>query len=332
MPIALRATRWVNAFLTAGHFAAFLFVGAVLIDVKGGWYIPVVIDYNTWNAVNDTDLVVLKSVTDTLTDRFYPGLVLVWCSLVSGLHHLYAWRRTADYLAQIRTGFAAVRWVDYAISAPLMVVANDTLWHAPPEINALVLVAFVQMLIVVAGAAAESWWVAGERQAAWLVFAAASAAFAWMWARYWWIFALGSSGGVPVFVIVILTLLTVSFVAFPAIFVAKLHGDADDEDRNVRYEAKFWLASALAKIPLLVFFGTGFIARTGRVVVDNNDQDPLPDDTAALDSLIPAGLAALVTVVGVLYGLYRPEPPSQPYTTTFNNPNFSKPPPVSTLL
>ena len=237
------------------------------------------------------------------------------------------------YYRQITTGFSGYRWVDYSLSAALMVVTNEVLWFAPPDINTLALTVFVQALMVLAGgAAAESWWCgpgppysrsgvakddangrAGSTRA-WIayVFAVSALAFAWMWGRYAWVLVRGASSGagtVPVFVYIILVLLGTSFAAFPAIFLAKLWGDPLDIARNLRYEARFWLASALAKIPLLSFFASGLISRRSRVAVGTAPGIPSDDD--AYEGLYAAaGAAVLVAaVVGLLLRISDTNPP-----------------------
>ena len=97
----------------------------------------------------------IQKVSEKVTNSFYPGYALVTCSIFSGLHHLVAARYVDRYYIQIGTGFSGYRWVDYAFSASMMVIANEVLWYAPPDINTLFLTGFVQMLMVLAGGVAS---------------------------------------------------------------------------------------------------------------------------------------------------------------------------------
>lgn len=325
--ISIDATYRVNFVLAIGHFAAVIAVLITLFMNDGGWAIPVELTYNTWNEVGDN--FVIQTTSDRVAEKFYPGYALVTCSIFSGFHHAVAAKYVTRYYAQIQTGFSGYRWVDYAFSASMMVIANEVLWYAPPDINDLMLTGFVQMFMVLAGGVAvESWWASGRgppydrgdntdpesSMHYWILFhfCAAFVAFMWMWSRYFIILSLGASetGNVPLFVYVILILLFVSFLAFPAIFLFKITGDRTDKARNVKYEASFWLASALAKIPLLTFFATGIIARRNRVGVDSD----IPDDEDSQEGIYTASAAAALVVLIVGYILKTDTGQAKPRT------------------
>ena len=313
--ISQTATYRVNLVLALGHFAAVVAVLFTLALNDGGWAIPIDISYNAWNEVGDN--FVIQTKKERVANKFYPGYALVTCSIFSGFHHAVAAKFIDRYYVQIQTGFSGYRWVDYAFSASMMVIANEVLWYAPPDINVLLLTGFVQMLMVLAGGVAvESWWAnktgppydRGEKAdegakansaALWIAFhfSVAFTAFTWMWLRYFVILSKGSeeTGNVPLFVYVILVLLFVSFLSFPIIFGAKIIGNSSDAARNVYYEAAFWLASALAKIPLLTFFATGIVARRNRVGVDSD----IPDDEDSTEGIYTASAAAAL-VIGVV--------------------------------
>lgn len=335
--ISKTATRRVNTVLAIGHLFAALGVLITLFMNDGGWAIPIELTYNTWNEVGDN--FVIQTTSERFADKFYPGYALTTCSIFSGLHHLVAARYIDRYYIQIQTGFSGYRWVDYAFSASMMVVANEVLWYAPPDINDLMLTAFVQMFMVLAGGVAvESWWANGagppyarggdddkvEEQLSmvlWIAFhfAAAFAAFSWMWLRYFVILSKGAAatGNVPLFVYVILVLLFVSFLSFPLIFGAKILGPVKPA-RNVWFEAGFWLASALAKIPLLTFFATGIIARTNRVGVDSD----IPDDEDSQEGIYAAVGATVVVIAVVGYILGTDKAETRP--TTVEGPTLSR--------
>lgn len=301
--VSADTVRSVNIVLGIGHLSAALGVYIVLVLNDGGWKSPVDLSYNTWNKTED-DTFRIATSRKRLTDDFYPGYVLIFCSIFSGLHHVAA-VLDKEYYARIEGGFAGYRWVDYALSAPLMLVVNELLWVAPPDVNTLVLVASVQMLIVLGGGAAPEWWWAlgtappGWEPRSWIVaaFFAATAPFVWIWARYAWVLDLGVRNGnakVPDFVVIILTLLAVSFAAFPVVFGAKLLAPPE-AGRNVRFEARFMLLSALAKIPLLSFFATGLVARRTRVSADADASIPSDDDSDV--GLVAVGIATGLVVL-----------------------------------
>ena len=269
------------------HIGAALGVFVVLAENSGGWKTPVDITYNEWSRTEDDNFRILQR-SERLTRSFYPGFVLLLCSVVSGLHHVVA-AVDAGYFTTVLGGFGGYRWIDYGVSAPLMLVVNEVLWLAPPDVNTLVLVASVQLLIVVGGGAApEWWWAMGTAPPGWSVrpwvvaaFSASTLPFVWIWLRYVWILDLGSRAGdeeVPDFVKIVLALLASSFAAFPIVFAAKVLGPRD-EARNVRFEGRFMLLSALAKIPLLAFFATGIVSRRTRVSADTDESIPSDDDS-----------------------------------------------------
>ncbi|WP_341246886.1 hypothetical protein [Nereida ignava] len=296
-------TLWLaNVVLGTGHLGCAFGVFLVLVVNDGGWQTPVVLTYNTWVRRED-DTFRITQGEEELTAAFYPGYVLLFCSVFSGLHHVVA-ARDAGYYTAVQGGFSGYRWIDYALSAPLMLVVNELLWLAPPDINTLVLIAAVQMLIVIAGgAAAEWWWATAVAPPGWstdrwvaIAFASATAPFLWIWARYAWILQLGSASGeesVPDFVFVFLALLFVSFCSFPFVLGAKLWGAPTDTARNVRFEVRFMLLSALAKIPLLSFFATGLVARRTRATATDNS---LPSDEDTATGLYAVGIATAAVV------------------------------------
>jgi hypothetical protein len=313
--VSASTTKNVNIVLGAGHLCAALGVYIVLVLNDGGWTSPVTLSYNTWNK-SDDDTFRISTSALRLTDDFYPGYVLIFCSIFSGLHHVAA-VLDKEYHAKIEGGFAGYRWVDYALSAPLMLVVNELLWVAPPDVNTLVLVASVQMLIVLAGGAAPEWWWAlgtappGWDAQNWIAgaFFASTVPFVWLWARYAWVLDLGvndSNAKVPDFVLIILALLATSFAAFPIVFGAKLLAPSEAK-RNLRFEARFMLLSAFAKIPLLSFFATGLVARRTRVSADANASIPSDEDSDV--GLIAVGIATGIVVLATsaLFAL-DPEP------------------------
>lgn len=295
-----------NAVLATGHFAAVVFVAQALAENGGGWAVPVDLAFNTWNeTVTGTFRITSGAVR--ITDSFYPGYVLLVCSLVSGLHHLVAVRRIDDYYWACGTGFNGYRWLDYSASASVMLLVNEVLWYAPPDITVLMMVFFIQAFIVLCGGVAvEGWWVSPPTRPAnaglWrqLFFWTSTLAFGLLWARYFYILLQGDE--VPLFVYGILGMLFTTFSGFPIIFYLKLRCAPDDPGRNLRFEAWFWVLSALAKIPLLVFFGTGIVARRATVGFDANQ---VPTDSEAMEGVWAASAAAavVIVVIGGILGL-----------------------------
>ena len=128
-------------------------------------------------------------------------------------------------------------------------------------------------------------------------FAAASIAFAWMWLR-----RILDGAQAPPRTCLLCTSSSGSSLCRSCRFghlLSKIAGEPEQE-RNLRYEAAFWLASALAKIPLLTFFATGINARRNRVGVDND----IPDDDDSMEGIYTAAAATVVVVVVVAAILY----------------------------
>jgi hypothetical protein len=262
------------------------------------WFTPVKFVYNVWSdSVDPNDEAMYVTTKELDVGDFYPGVYLPLCSLFSGFHHLAAWAWSA-YYDQIGTGFSALRWLDYSFSAPVMLAVNEVLWLAHPDISLLVGVAFLQLLICLVGAGVEQAWVLDGNHLG-LLFYGAVFPFIWIWLRYAASISLANDEGasVPVFVWFFLLFLAITFWLFPIVFGAKvLLGRSSDTDRNYRYEARFLLLSALAKIPLLSFFAFGTSQRAGRVVVEGGGASAPTDD----DSYIGMGVAGAVTAVVVV--------------------------------
>lgn len=303
--ISANASFLINAVLALGHFAAAFAVLGILLGEDGAWSVPVSFRYNVWNETGvDTGKFVISSATISVTEKFYPGYALIFCSFISGFHHLVAALITERYLDDVRGGFNLYRWLDYAFSASVMVLANEVLWLAPAELSLLIGVFVIQFFIVISGGlAVEKLWADGEPATGFLVLfqlLASSVVFVLFWLRYFFILYYGdmnpaSNSHVPLFVYIILLILTVSFTLFPIVFACKLFLGPPEDSRNLYYEVWFWVLSAIAKIPLLTFFATGILARTSRVGFDSNDT--LPSDS---QSEMAAGYSGIVAGVIIL--------------------------------
>ena len=158
--ISANASFLINAVLALGHFAAAFAVLGILLGEDGAWSVPVSFRYNVWNETGvDTGKFVISSATISVTEKFYPGYALIFCSFISGFHHLVAALITERYLDDVRGGFNLYRWLDYAFSASVMVLANEVLWLAPAELSLLIGVFVIQFFIVISGGlAVEKLW------------------------------------------------------------------------------------------------------------------------------------------------------------------------------
>lgn len=297
MAIDAATFRRLNGLLALGHLSVALAVWVTAATTEQ-WFTPVKFVYNVWtDSVDPNDDAMYVSTKSLDLGDFYPGVYLPLCSLFSGLHHLAAWG-WKPYYDQIGTGFSALRWLDYSFSAPVMLAVNEVLWLAHPDISILAGVALLQFLICLVGAAIEQAWVLGGRYLG-LVFYGAVFPFLWIWLRYTAAISLANDEGerVPVFVWFFLLFLAITFWLFPIVFGAKVTlGNSDDTARNYRYEARFLLLSALAKIPLLSFFAFGTSQRAGRVVVEGSGASAPSDE----DSYVGIGVAGAVTVAVVI--------------------------------
>ena len=297
MRIAEATFTRLNALLALGHFAAAIAVWTTTASTEQ-WYTPVKFVYNKWTESIEPDSDIMYVTTESVDiGDFYPGVFLPLCSVFSGLHHLAAifWK---GYYSEVGQGFSTLRWLDYSFSAPLMLVVNEVLWIAYPDVSLLASVAFVQMLICVAGAAIERSWMQNKMYVGGL-FLGTLLPFLMLWFRYGVAVALANEDGasVPVFVWFFLLFLMITFWLFPVVFGSKiLFGDNTDVARNYRYEARFLMLSAIAKIPLLSFFAFGTSQRSGRVVVEGSSGGAPSDE----DSLIGVVVAGAVTVVVIV--------------------------------
>ena len=169
--ISANASFLINSVLALGHFAVAFTVLAILLGYNGVWSVPVTFRYNVWNETGvDTGKFVISSASVSVTKEFYPGYALIFCSFISGFHHLVAALITERYLDDVRGGFNLYRWMDYAFSASVMVLANEVLWLAPAELSLLIGVFAVQMYIVLSGGlATEKMWADGEPATGFLV-------------------------------------------------------------------------------------------------------------------------------------------------------------------
>lgn len=304
--ISPQAAWWVNFVLACGHFGAVIFVYVALAENDGGWVVPVKFRFNTWEETSP-DVFTINESEVSVAKRFRPGLVLLLCSVISGCHHWFAVADLETYYAVCQSGFNGYRWLDYSLSAGVMLVANEVLWYAPPGVSILVMVFFLHCFIVLAGGVAvESWWAdwkGGPRPMSFFTkynLFISTMAHILLWFRYFYILQSGDEGRVPLFVYVILVVLVVTFSSFPIVFFYKIWWPPSPE-RNVYYEAWFWALSALAKIPLLVFFGTGLVARTSRVKFEDTS---IPDDEQSETGITYGSItAALIIIIvgGILW-------------------------------
>jgi hypothetical protein len=326
----------IQAALFAAHAAA-----AAVALYGNDWSVPVHVQYNKWTSAEargcspDT-VCTLTEKRFVLKDPISLKITIAMFSIISGLHHLAAalfsdwyWNRC------VLSGFNVLRVLDYSLSSPLMLLVNDILWTAPPELGKITVLVAAQCLVVICGAGSEYVWsiyfrdADGKHSEYWRAalgfFAVPLAIFSALWAVQWYVFGvalrdpgfridmLADTADVarpPGFVYAFLITLFATFLVFPIIhFVRIFRGDTTrlqdgkQQDRFVILnEAAYCFASFASKIPLLVLYRFGVSARSDSVVL----MGPLDDITEVREAHAdksgtePADAAVLaVTSVGI---------------------------------
>lgn len=294
----------VNLWLALWHFVAAFAAFAATFSSRRSWSTPVVFLYNNWKKIgNTTQFLIVPEVKTVAT--WYPGYWLPWCSIFSGLHHfLAAYCYRTFYEGQVNRGFNPLRWLDYALSAPLMTVVNCALFYSPPDVNTLLLTGFVMGLIIAIGAMIEYLWTIERLQAVSTVcLAGACVAFAVLWGTPIAQLRTADQTNVPHFVYIFLGLLAGSFSLFPLIFIQKVRGSNVSVRRNYDYELWYGLLSAVSKIPLLLFYVVSITIRDGMAAVQMSNSTSLPDSAPSnTDAQIGlgVGLGAVAFVAGAI--------------------------------
>lgn len=328
--------RVIQAALFVAHAAA-----STVALLGNDWSVPVHVQYNKWTSATSRGC--SPDTVCTLTEKRFVlkepislKITIAMFSVISGLHHFAAALFSDWYWDRcVLSGFNVLRILDYSLSSPLMLLVNDILWTAPPELGKITMLVAAQCLVVVCGAGSEYVWSIYFRdadgkhseywRAALVFFAVPLAIFSGLWAVQWYVFGvavrdpgfridmLADTADVarpPGFVYAFLITLFATFLVFPIIhFVRIFRGDTSklqDQKKQDRFvilnEAAYCFASFASKIPLLVLYRFGVSARSDSVVL----MGPLDNITEVREAhsnksgTEPADAAALAgTSVGI---------------------------------
>lgn len=280
-------SRW-NLVLGVLHISLAIFI--FIETLKYPWETPIEIVYSNWSNT-DGDTCSAESpcyITEekyTVNDGVNIGLLIPFFSFISGNHHLYAALFTKKYIETVSdNGFAnPYRAFDYLISSSLMIVVAAILFKAPPDLGFLFVVAGTQAATILVGFCLELMHTKqGDHTDRppyfWSVFIGIMIVYAFLWAALLMPFYFAVQDAPPVVIFFILYLLE-SFLRFPIQFVLSdikkawkrfrgTGGSVVTGNKEKIIEDEFgWMAlSAESKLPLLVLFYFGVVARSDSVL------------------------------------------------------------------
>jgi len=326
--------RW-QLWLCILHYAAALAVFIVCLKDNGAWKVPVVSRFNVWVPKN-------RSRTDSCDDGcwimeyqrhvayMYVGYAVCLFSVISGSHHLYAVVKGVAFLKLLvkKKGVSFARWVDYFLSASLMLMVDSILWVSPPTVQQLVYVPALMGAVVVGGYGAEvAHSLSKDANDAKRLFGMACVPFAAAYITNAVQFAEarrstdgarpvqgnvtmlhGTNGAKPpAFVYVIFLWIAFTYCLFPAALAFKIWGPPPKavltEEGVASSEAVFSLLSFVAKVPLLMVYAIAVAGRTEMAAVfDNDAREPSGDsDTVTYQALTAGCVLAFVMGMGMTY-------------------------------
>lgn len=337
--------------------SAAVFFGIIAWDnFKRDWEVDLELNFNRWDR-NDTNRACAADnpcfVNKYVNKDKYPplslGVMVVMTSVISGLHHLLAfllWER--NYKAQIENGVVWLRWVDYALSSPLMFIVVATLWVAPPDLRDIIYGFSVQFLVILVGYGAEVAHVKNEAFHKRVLTFGAWVAYLSVWIYLFVVFgeATGdkgsrqcsahtnfdeegletSSADPPFFVYIILFLIFVTFSLFGAVHTTKMFRQTIDSNSpknpqipHLRYEAYYAILSMTSKIALLATMAASVISRSdGSVVVEGREQtsEEEQDDYAAVVGLCVGLGTSVIVAIWFWISIKLPKVPKNTSTTS----------------
>lgn len=313
--------------------ATIFFVIIAIENFKRDWVVNLELNFNRWDRADsnaacsaDNPCFVNKYINK---DKYPPlslGVMVVMTSVISGAHHLFAASNWEDYKKTVEEGVVWARWVDYALSSPLMFIVVATLWVAPPDLRDIVYAFSVQFLVILVGYGAEVAHVKQQNRHKWALTFGAWVAYLSVWSYLFVVFgeATGdkgerqcsdytdfeeqglktSSADPPFFVYIILFLIFVTFSLFGAVHTTKLARQKIDATSSspdhIRYEAYYAILSMTSKIALLGTMAASVISRSdGSVVVEGQEQTPeeeQDDNAAAIGLCVSLGASLLVAL------------------------------------
>lgn len=230
---------------------------------------------------------------DTLPgERLSLGYASACTSIISGLHHLYAFVYSDRYLEFVKSSVVVPRWIDYGFSSPLMFLIVSVLWSAPPDLRDIVFGFSIQFLVILGGYGSEIANRYKQTLDKWALFAGASLAYSATWAYLFVVFRYAeadmghpvcgsdtinpayaeSDKDTPDFVYAILFGIFAIFSCFAFVHFAKIwKGNPDSFESNLWYEAWYSVLSFTSKFVLLGLLTSGVIGRSdGSVQLDRD--------------------------------------------------------------
>ena len=289
-----------------------------------GWELPVVVRYNIWTSSNgecDADQgCTIREYEQTLDHTLATGGLVASFSYISGTHHLIVALFTSWYVNKVAKskGVSALRWVDYAWSASLMLMLDSALWLAPPTAQQLILTFSAMFLTITAGYGSEVAWSGKAYGHANFIFFMALAGFTAVWGSTFLVFAQSrdpasdarplkgfygreapepGASKPPDFVIIILAFLFGSYCLFPAAALYRLTCKTPSKKVGpvIRMESIYSFLSFFAKIPLLAVYGTAIGGRSGRITIDGltNDTSAVGEDESGMSPAVTALIASV---------------------------------------
>ena len=293
-------SRW-SAVLGVLHLALSTFV--INETLKYPWKTPLEIVYSNWtqedgSQCSETSPCYITEEKYIVNDGVNIGLLIPFFSLISGFHHIYTALWTDTYVDEIENlkGANPYRAFDYLFSSSLMIVVAAVLFKAPPDLGFLFTVAGVQAATILVGFCLEIIGRDPHNYCFWAVFTGIMIVYTFLWASLLMPFYFSVQGAPSVVILFILYLLE-SFLRFPIQFVLPelkvlwnkvFHKNRGIKTLNIKnleaeiLEAEFgWMAlSAESKIPLLVLFYFGVVARSGSVLFGIPDEKKVKDFNA----------------------------------------------------
>lgn len=312
-------------------------VWVLVSDPENNFEVPLVFSYNAWRPVDGADATCSGGCQ--LSEERSPlgtvnvTVIIAFFGFISGANHL------VQYIAGLcgvlegwlESGrIAALRNLDYAFSASLMLVVVVILFIAPTDIQLLTYAFGFQSLIQLAGYAAERikecelrTCTGADHSAGLTVFYSAVAYFVLAWALYFYLFYVAgytehetttvagqAPGGTtepatpPAQVQIFLYYIVASFSLFPINLFFKLNYEPDNEKKpnlffwQYKYEIYFCVLSFLAKIPLQSFFALGAFNRE-RITAIGEEVPDLSGSEDDFNARVIVGAAVPFAVVSV---------------------------------
>lgn len=352
--------------LAALHLAAATGVLATTAAEDSNWEVPVYSRFNVWRPINASegegcDAGCVIHEYERHVGDLNMALAVALFSFISGTHHLWAtWftrrgtyntpaqqllvaeeetRGTTDqkkypYLEHVvkSYGVCVPRWIDYFLSASLMLMVDSVLWKAPPSTMQMIYVPALMGGVIIGGYGSEVAWAASAqidkqsdirdlwRRHSKALFLLSCVPFACAWGLSVQLFAEAQSdlagatpvrgAGVPVdgkgaeppaFVYAIFVLIFVTYVSFPLAHARRIFFRSADNtvQSAVREETVYAFLSFLAKVPLLVVYSAAVAGRSRTVSIEGRPNPPGGGDmvTTAVSSGVSVCLSGVLAFV-----------------------------------